>query len=32
VKKLVPNARINVLPEGGHSVINLTDDILEQIK
>jgi pimeloyl-ACP methyl ester carboxylesterase len=32
VKKLVPNARINVLPEGGHSIINLTDDILEQIK
>ncbi|HYE11878.1 MAG TPA: alpha/beta hydrolase [Patescibacteria group bacterium] len=32
MKKLVPNARINVLPEGGHSIINLTDDILEQIK
>jgi pimeloyl-ACP methyl ester carboxylesterase len=32
MKKLVPYARINVLPEGGHSIINLTDDILEQIK
>ena len=32
MKKLVPNARINVLPEGGHSIINLTDEILEQIK
>lgn len=29
--KLVPNARINILPEGGHSLINLTDTILEQI-
>jgi pimeloyl-ACP methyl ester carboxylesterase len=31
VKKLVPNAKINILPEGGHSLINLTDTILEQI-
>lgn len=32
MKKLVPNARINILPEGGHSLINLADTILEQIK
>lgn len=32
MKKLVPNARINILPEGGHSIINLTDTIFEQIK
>lgn len=32
LKKLVPNARINILPEGGHSIINLTDTIFEQIK
>ncbi|MBU5311596.1 alpha/beta hydrolase [Tissierella carlieri] len=32
LKKLVPNVRINILPEGGHSLINLTDTILEQIK
>jgi pimeloyl-ACP methyl ester carboxylesterase len=32
IKKLVPNARINILPEGGHSIINLSDEILEQIK
>ena len=32
LKKLVPCATINVLPEGGHSLINLTDTILEQIK
>jgi pimeloyl-ACP methyl ester carboxylesterase len=32
MKKLVPNTRINILPEGGHSIINQTDAILEQIK
>jgi pimeloyl-ACP methyl ester carboxylesterase len=32
MKKLVPNARINILPEAGHSIINLTDTIFEQIK
>ncbi len=32
MKKLVPNARINILPEGGHSLTNLTDTIFEQIK
>ncbi|MDF2512207.1 MAG: Ndr family protein [Herbinix sp.] len=32
MKKLVPQARINVLPEGGHSLINLADSILDQIK
>lgn len=32
MKKLVPNARINILPDGGHSIINLTDTIFEQIK
>jgi pimeloyl-ACP methyl ester carboxylesterase len=32
IKKLVPNARINILPDGGHSIINLADTILEQIK
>lgn len=32
MEKLVPNARINILPEGGHSIINLTDTIFEQIK
>lgn len=32
LKKLVPNARINILPEGGHSIINLADEIFEQIK
>ncbi|WP_069999030.1 alpha/beta fold hydrolase [Cellulosilyticum sp. I15G10I2] len=32
MKKLVPSARINILPEGGHSIINLADEILEQIK
>ncbi|MFZ5643813.1 MAG: alpha/beta fold hydrolase [Bacillota bacterium] len=32
MKKLIPNARINILPEGGHSIINLTDTIFEQIK
>lgn len=32
MKKLVPSTRINILPEGGHSIINLTDEILEQIK
>lgn len=32
IKKLVPNARITILPEGGHSLINLTDTIFEQIK
>lgn len=32
MKKLVPDTSINILPEGGHSIINLTDEILEQIK
>ncbi len=32
MKKLVSNARINILPEGGHSLIDLTDTIFEQIK
>lgn len=32
LKKLVPNATINVYPEGGHSLIDLTDTIFEQIK
>ncbi len=32
MKKLVPSARINILPEGGHSLIDLTDTIFEQIK
>ena len=32
LRKLVPEAKINILPEGGHSIINLTDEILEQIK
>lgn len=32
LKKLVPNAKINILPEGGHSIINLADTIFEQIK
>jgi pimeloyl-ACP methyl ester carboxylesterase len=32
MKNLVPKAKINILPEGGHSIINLTDEILEQIK
>lgn len=32
MKKLVPGTRINILPEVGHSIINLTDTILEQIK
>lgn len=32
MKKLVPNTIINILPEGGHSIINLTDTIFEQIK
>ncbi|MDF2593665.1 MAG: hypothetical protein K0R69_6 [Clostridia bacterium] len=32
MKKLVPNARINILPDGGHSIINQTDTIYEQIK
>lgn len=31
MKKLVPDAKINILPEGGHSLINLTDTIFEQI-
>lgn len=31
MEKLVPNARINVLSEAGHSLIKLTDTILEQI-
>lgn len=32
MKKLVPTARINILPNGGHSLINLTETIFEQIK
>jgi len=32
MKKLVPKARINILPGGGQSLINLTDTIFEQIK
>ncbi len=32
MKKHVPNARINILPEVGHSIINLTDTIFEQLK
>jgi pimeloyl-ACP methyl ester carboxylesterase len=32
MKKLVPSARINILPDGGHSIINLADEIFEQIK
>jgi pimeloyl-ACP methyl ester carboxylesterase len=32
MKKLVPNARINILTDGGHSIINQTDTIFEQIK
>jgi len=32
MKKLVPNARINILHDGGHSIINQTDTIFEQIK
>lgn len=32
MKKLVPDTRVNILPEGGHSIINITDEILEQIK
>jgi pimeloyl-ACP methyl ester carboxylesterase len=32
MKELVPEARINILPDGGHSLINLTDTIFEQIK
>lgn len=32
MRKLVPHANINILPEAGHSIINLTDTILEQIK
>lgn len=32
MKKLVPNSRINILPDGGHSIINQTDIIFEQIK
>ncbi len=31
MKKLVPSTKVNILPEGGHSLINLTDTILEQI-
>lgn len=31
LRKLVPNARINILPECGHSIINVTDMIFEQI-
>lgn len=31
MKKLIPNVGINILPEGGHSLINLTDTIFEQI-
>ena len=31
LKRLVPNAKINVLSEAGHSLTNLTDTILEQI-
>jgi len=31
MKKLVPYARINILLEGGHSIINFADTILEQI-
>jgi hypothetical protein len=32
MKKLVPSARINILSDGGHSIINLADEIFEQIK
>lgn len=32
VKKLVPNAKVTVLPEVGHSLIHLTDSILEQLR
>lgn len=32
MKKLAPCTRINILTEGGHSLINLADEILEQIK
>lgn len=31
MKKLVPKAIVNVLPEAGHSLINLSDTILEQL-
>jgi len=31
LKKLVPHTKVNILPEGGHSLINLTDTIFEQI-
>ena len=30
MKKLVPNAKINILPEGGHSLINLADTYLDK--
>lgn len=32
MKKLVPYAKINILPVSGHSLIHLTDTILEQIQ
>jgi pimeloyl-ACP methyl ester carboxylesterase len=32
MEKLVQNVKINIIPDGGHSLINLTDTILEQIK
>jgi pimeloyl-ACP methyl ester carboxylesterase len=32
MKKLAPNATINILPDSGHSIINLSDTIAEQIK
>jgi len=32
MKRLVPDTRINILPDRGHSIINLADEILEQIK
>lgn len=32
LKKLIPEARINVFPDRGHSIINVNDTILEQIK
>lgn len=32
MKQLLPNAKINILDDGGHSIINLTDIIFEQIK
>lgn len=32
MRRLIPSARINIYPEGGHSIINIVDAILEQIQ